>query len=385
MNDRARDVSRAGKRRARLVRTLQAAGVLADPAWRAAFGAVPRHAFLDRFFRAAGDGTWLAVDRTDSEWLDQIYADQVLVTQLDGDPARWEVARETGPVFGVPTSSSSQPAIMAVMLSILAVAPGHRVLEIGTGTGYNAALLCHRLGAANVTTIDIDPALANAARERLADCGYTPTCLATDGADGHPDGAPYDRILATCAVARIPLPWLAQTVSGGLVVTTLHRPLGAGLVRITVGDGATGEGRVLAEDGRFMPLRAHRLTRTARPDETSGTVRQTTLGAEELVSPRSRFEFYAGLLLPEVIATSEAHGAVRLEHPDGSWARHSGGRGPHEVRQGGPRQLWDVVEQAHEQWQSLGCPARDRFGLTVHPDHQELWLDDPNGTHHWPL
>jgi protein-L-isoaspartate O-methyltransferase len=347
MSDRVRGGARAGKRRARLVRTLQSAGVLPDPAWRAAFGAVPRHAFLDRFFRAAGDGTWLAVDRDDGEWLDQVYADQVLVTQLDGDPARWAVARDTGPVFGVPTSSSSQPAIMAVMLSILDVAPGQRVLEIGTGTGYNAALLCHRLGAANVTTVDIDVDLAAVARERLAECGYTPTCLATDGAEGHPGGAPYDRVLATCAVARIPLPWLTQTTPGGLVVTTLHRPLGAGLVRITVGEGATGEGRVLAEDGRFMPLRAHRLTRTARLDETTG--------------------------------------AVRLEHPDGSWVRHSGGHGPHEVWQGGPRRLWDVVERAYQEWQALGRPARDRFGLTVRPDRQELWLDEPAGAHRWSL
>jgi methyltransferase of ATP-grasp peptide maturase system len=385
MNDRARGVARAGKRRARLVRTLQSAGVLLDPAWRAAFGAVPRHAFIDRFFRASRDGTWLAVDQTDDDWLDEVYADQVLVTQLDGDAARWAVARQTGPVFGIPTSSSSQPAIMAVMLSILEVTPGHRVLEIGTGTGYNAALLCHRLGAANVTTVDIDADLATTARERLADCGYTPTCLATDGTDGHPEGAPYDRVLATCAVARIPLPWLAQTAPGGLVVTTLHRPLGAGLVRITVGDGATGEGRVLAEDGRFMPLRAHRLTRTAQLDETTGAIRRTTLSAEELVSPRSRFEFYAGLLLPGVTATSGPQGAVRLEHPDGSWVRHPGGRGPHDVRQGGARNLWDIVEQAYEEWQSLGRPARDRFGLTVRPDRQDLWLDDPDGAHRWSL
>jgi methyltransferase of ATP-grasp peptide maturase system len=346
MSDRTRGVSRAAKGRARLVRTLQAARLLPDPAWRAAFGAVPRHAFLDRFFRVTGDGTWLAVDSGDAGWLDQVYADQVLVTQLDGDPARWAVARETGPVFGVPTSSSSQPAIMAVMLSILDVTPGHRVLEIGTGTGYNAALLCHRLGAANVTTVDIDADLAATARARLAECGYTPTCLASDGAEAQTSGAPYDRVLATCAVARIPLPWLAQTAPGGLVVTTLHRPLGAGLVRLTAGDGATGEGRVLAEDGRFMPLRAHRLTRTAQPDETMGAVRPTTLNADELVSPRSRFEFFAGLLLPDVTATSGEQGAVRLDHPDGSWVRHSGGRGRHEVWQGGPRCLWDVVEQA---------------------------------------
>ena len=158
--------------------------------------------FLGRFFQGVGDGTWIAVDRTDPDWLDQVYADRVLVTQLDDDPTRWRTARETGPVFGVPTSSSSQPAIMAVMLAVLDVTAGQRVLEIGTGTGYNTALLCHRTGDANVTTVDIDAALVATARARLDDCGYHPTCVAGDGIEGYPAGAPYDRVLATCAVAQ---------------------------------------------------------------------------------------------------------------------------------------------------------------------------------------
>lgn len=376
---------RAARRRARLARTLESAGVLPDPAWRDAFADVPRHVFLDRFFRACSDGQWLAVERGDPDWLDQVYSDRVLVTQLDGDPTRWKVARESGPVFGVPTSSSSQPAIMAVMLGVLDVAPGHRVLEIGTGTGYNAALLCHRLGDANITSVDIDTGLVDAARGRLALCGYHPTCVAGDGAEGHAPGAPYDRVLATCAVARIPLPWLAQTVPGGLIVTTLHRPLGAGLVRITVGDGATGQGRVLAEDGRFMPLRAHRLAGITRPDDENGQARPTTLGSDVLVSHRSKFEFYAGLVLPEATAAADPDGTVWLLHPDGSWARHHGRRGRYEVWQGGPRRLWDVIETAYAEWQGLGRPARDRFGITVEPAGQELWLDEPDSGHRWPL
>ncbi|HVV21724.1 MAG TPA: ATP-grasp peptide maturase system methyltransferase [Pseudonocardiaceae bacterium] len=381
-----RRVSRAARRRARLVRALESAGVLADPAWRSAFAEVPRHVFLNRFFRACGDGTWTAVDWSDPDWLDQVYADHVLVTQLDGDPTRWTVARETGPVFGVPTSSSSQPAIMAVMLAILDVADGHRVLEIGTGTGYNAALLCHRLRAANVTTVDIDAELVAAARTRLADCGYRPACVAGDGADGHPAGAPYDRVLATCAVAHIPPAWLAQTVPGGLIVTTLHRPLGAGLVRITVGEDGHGIGRVLAEDGRFMPLRAHRTARMSRPaDERSGVERSTELSGDVLVSHRSRFEFYAGLLLPEATASTDPDGTLWLTDTDGSWVRHVGRRGRYRVWQGGPRNLWDVVEAAFAEWQELGQPARDRFGVSVGPDGQELWLDQPDGRHRWPL
>jgi methyltransferase of ATP-grasp peptide maturase system len=385
MDDRTHRSARAARRRTRLVRALETAGVLDDPAWSSAFGDVPRHAFLDRFFRADARGRWVAVDRTDQGWLDAVYADRVLVTQLDDDPTRWAEARANGPVTGVPTSSSSQPAIMAVMLAALRGAAGHRVLEIGTGTGYNAALLSHRFGERDVTSVDIDPALVETARGRLAEIGYRPTCVAGDGAEGHPDNAPYDRVLATCAVATIPLPWLAQTAPGGLVVTTLHRPLGAGLVRITAGEGATGTGRVLPEDGRFMPLRAHRIVSGARPEHPTGPGRPTVLGSGLLASPRSAFEFYAGLVLPQVATSGEPDDVVWLGHPDGSWVRHVSRGDAHQVWQGGPRALWDDVEAAYEQWLALGEPTRARFGITVAPDRQEIWLDDPTSPHRWPL
>ncbi|MGH3781669.1 MAG: methyltransferase [Pseudonocardiaceae bacterium] len=77
-------------------------------------------------------------------------------------------------------------------------------MEIGTGTGYNTALLCHRLGDAHVTSIDIDPDPVADAREPLAALRYLPTLLAGDGARGASGNAPYDRIIATCAVSTIP-------------------------------------------------------------------------------------------------------------------------------------------------------------------------------------
>ena len=76
------------------------------------------------------------------------------------------------------------PSLMARMLEALDVRDGHRVLEIGTGTGYNAALLCHRLGACNVVSIDIDPTLIVATRKRLAGLGHHPTLVVGDGTAG---------------------------------------------------------------------------------------------------------------------------------------------------------------------------------------------------------
>src|SRR5262249_44579903 len=142
-----------------------------------------------------------AVRRGDPDWLDTVYTNASLVTQLNStlDPQSAD-----GPVHGVPTSSSSAPGLMATFLEAADIRPENRIPEIGAGTGYNAALLCERVGAANVRTIDIDPAITEQARARLATLGYHPTVTLADGDLGLPDHAPYDRIIATCSVHDIP-------------------------------------------------------------------------------------------------------------------------------------------------------------------------------------
>jgi methyltransferase of ATP-grasp peptide maturase system len=365
------------------VTILRNEGALTDPRWIDAFLRVPRHPFLPRFFLPEGDG-WVAMSSEDRGWLNRVYSTNVLVTQLDDDPSRWEAARFDGPLTGTPTSSSSMPSIMAVMLEELQISDGQTVLEIGTGTGYNAALLCQRVGDHNVSTVDIDPVLVEPAVAALAECGFKPVCAVADGAQGFPGRAPFDRVLCTCAVSTIPLAWLEQTVPGGLIVTTLNRPIGAGLLRIVAGKGATGHGRVLARDGRFMPLRADRLSSPAlllaKHATESGSVSRTQVPLNAVLSPSSRFEFYAGLELPNVVALGD-----HLLHDDGSWARHRTIDGAHLVEQGGPRRLWDDVERAHDEWIALGQPSRDRFGVTVTPEAQEFWLDSPRGDHRWSL
>jgi methyltransferase of ATP-grasp peptide maturase system len=376
----------AVRERRRLVRSIRRDGALSDPDWIDAFRQVPRHAFVPRFFVPEGRA-WAAVGHQDPGWLAAAYSDRVLVTQLDDDPAAWHTARRTGPLRGTPTCSSSMPSIMAIMLEALFTAGGNRVLEVGTGTGYNAALLAHRLGSANVSTVDIDGRLVRTARTRLAECGYHPTCEVFDGAQGFPDNAPYDRVLCTCAVSEIPIAWLEQTTPGGFIVTTLNRPIGAGLVRITAGQGGTGYGQVLPGDGRFMPLRAHRLAdvgdllATVHPN--GERARPTELSIRAALSPSSRFEFFAGLALPQTtpVVDPAEPSATFLVHPDGSWVRHDG----YLVTQGGPRPLWDLLEAAHHDWRSLGEPTRERFGLTITPDRQELWLDEPDSKLNWRL
>ncbi|WP_112275145.1 methyltransferase domain-containing protein [Lentzea terrae] len=352
----------AGALRAELADHLLGDGVLHDSKWLKAFRAVPRHEFLPRFYRQLPSGDWERVTAKHPDWLKLVYADRVWVTQFDGDDT------VTG---GTPTCSSSMPTIMAIMLEALEVHTGQKVLEVGTGTGYNAALLCHAVGADNTTTIDVDPNISQRARERLHRNGFFPTCVTGDGALGHPERAPYDRLLAACSVATIPPAWLEQVRPGGLVVTTLHRPIGAGLVRIVSNGDGTGDGRVLVEDGRFMPLRAH-----AHPPTLAGSGpydrTTTTLPLDTVIDPASPFEFFAGLALPGVVA-----GHDWLAHPDGSWVHHHGSH----VDQGGPRRLWELAEQAVVEWHELGKPRRHHFGITVGPDGQFLTL----GERRWHL
>jgi protein-L-isoaspartate(D-aspartate) O-methyltransferase len=157
----------------------------------AALRAVPRHLFLPHLPP------------------EEAYRDDAIVTKRDAD--------------GLPVSSSSQPTIMAIMLAQLGLAPGHRVLEIGAGTGYNAALIRHIVGPSGaVVSVDIDPELTQAARGHLASAGYPDVTVAcTDGAGGWPDGAPYDRVIAAVGVSDLAPAWVAQAAPAARIVVPL--------------------------------------------------------------------------------------------------------------------------------------------------------------------
>ncbi len=172
------------------------------PALAGAFAAVPREAFVAGGFQRR-DGGW--VSPGGDGFLDAVYRDDVLVTKLDG---------------GVPVSSSSQPSLMALMLAALEVGPGDRVLEIGAGTGYNAALL--RALGASVTTVDVQEDVAARARDALESAGIDGVRVLTgDGYEGAP-GERFDRAIVTVGVAGVSPRWLAHTGPGPLIVPVEH-------------------------------------------------------------------------------------------------------------------------------------------------------------------
>jgi protein-L-isoaspartate(D-aspartate) O-methyltransferase len=125
-------------------------------------------------------------------------------------------------------SSISQPSLVAQMLDMLDLRPGMSVLEIGAGTGYNAALIAELVGrGGRVTTIDIDAAITDEAHRNLDATGYgrvRVTC--GDGALGDTTGAPWDRIIVSTGAWEPALEWIAQLSPDG----TLLMPLSLGPV-----------------------------------------------------------------------------------------------------------------------------------------------------------
>jgi hypothetical protein len=106
----------------------------------------------------------------------------------------------------------------------------------------------------------------------------------------------------------------------------------------------------------------------------------------DLLRPHRHFEFYASLELPEVRPVQlDSGNGIALSSSDGSWTRTRRVGHGWEVAQGGPRALWDLAEDAHHRWETLGSPDRSRFGLTVTEDEQTFWLDNPESDLRWPL
>ncbi len=188
-----------------------------------AFRAVPRHLFLPGVA------------------LERVYSDNAIITK-----------RTDGKIV----SSSSQPAIMAIMLEELNPQPGHRVLEIGAGTGYNAALMGHLVGDSGlVVTVDIDEDLVESAREHLGAAGLDRvSVVCRDGGLGYADRAPYDRIILTVGAWDIVPAWWKQLKLGGRLLLPLEV---RGGVQKSVAFDQTGDylESVSVKDCGFMTLR----------------------------------------------------------------------------------------------------------------------------------
>lgn len=385
------DTQQARDLRYAMVQSLARSGILRSRAWRSAFEHVPRHTFVPRYLVDDEHNgqyrplTGAAPDQYD-EWLRRAYDDDVCVTQLNGDDTAWHTAIHDGHAEGTATCSASQPSLIALMLEALNVEHGATVLEIGTGTGYNAALLTHRLGRDAVTSVDIDPVLVYRARSYLFNLGYTPTVEAIDGTLGYAKNAPYDRVLATCSFPYVPPNWITQTKPGGMLLVNLYRPLGGGaLAQLTVTDDGTAEGSFSPEYAGFMLTRSepepHTLQWLNQARQQTGDTRETDI--DGAVLDDKSFAFFAALCVPAVrigLTPQNGNPQTWLLADDGSWAMQTTGKhGRRTVTEHGPQPLWEHLEAAYVSWLTSDRPTRERFGITATEDGQHtFWLDHPS-------
>ncbi|MER5353665.1 methyltransferase, FxLD system [Kitasatospora sp. NPDC002551] len=252
-------------------------GAIRTGAVEAAFRAVPRESFLPGFP------------------LDAAYADNPTCTKADGSGTR--------------ISAASQPAIVALMLEQLGARPGEKVFEAGAGTGVNAAYLGHIVGpGGHVVTVDVDEDLVDGARKHLAEAGITNVdVVLRDGALGHPDGGPYDRVIATVSTSEMPTAWLQQVKPTGRIVLPMRL---RGTASRTIAF-ERGEGGWVSVDDRlavFMPLRgsmddARRTVTLTREGDVTLQVHKdqhAAVDAELLagVLDSERHETWTGVTIP---------------------------------------------------------------------------------------
>ncbi|RKT05305.1 protein-L-isoaspartate(D-aspartate) O-methyltransferase [Streptomyces sp. 3211.6] len=363
---------------------LLTSGLLRAPWLLRAFDAVEREAFVPQTFWLPvqdEDGLWTFVDRSThpTAWQQAVWnPHQSVVTQLDdgGTPP--------GPSAGTFTSSVSALDIVMRKLAALDLESGHTVLEIGTGSGYHTALLSERVGGQRVTTVEIDAYLAATAATTLKSQGYEPVVIAGDGLLGAPGQAPFDRVISTAAVRRIPRAWVEQTHDGGKILTPFGTAYSnAGLLDLTLHDN-------LAQ-GRFIGSAAYMWVRADRPSvdlhvPQESRTRRSPVDPNQVLSAGHLQDFAIGLQVPDVSYSYRGEGAdrrVQFVDEAGTSAtivRYADWWEGDAVTSWGPRDLWAEVTAAFSWYEHHDSPHITRFGVTSDSHHEYAWLDDPSRT-----
>ncbi|GAA2141697.1 ATP-grasp peptide maturase system methyltransferase [Kitasatospora kazusensis] len=373
-------MSTSAELRAALVDQLAEDGTLTEPEWRNAAQVIPRELFAGSFFApipGSNPTSYRPVREGEPGWLEEVYANQTLITQLDGQTRPDDVAE--GTVTGSPSSSSTLPSLVLRMWHQLGTEAGHRVLEIGTGTGYSTALGAHRLGDTNLTSIEYDRVVGGAAAAAIKAAGYTPRLIIGDGMLGDPDGGEYDRLIATCSVRHVPQPWLYQVKPGGKILVTLSGwSFAFGLALLIVTEPGSATGRFLPGYTSFMIARPHdrppRQSLTLMPGDERPTlidpeIISTWTGGwvAQLAAPSAERMGAGGQQILSDVATGSQ--ARTMPNPEGGWT----------VIQRGPLRLWDQVENAVQAWQHAGSPHQEGFGVTITDWAQRVWIGNEDG------
>jgi protein-L-isoaspartate(D-aspartate) O-methyltransferase len=363
--------------RRRLVAEIEQLGALRSASVREAFLRVPREPFLP--------------DVAAREGLEAVYRNELVVTKSDAN--------------GFPLSSSSEPQVMAAMLERLDLREGMRVLEIGTGTGYNAALIKTIVGRrGRVVSVELDREIARRARAALRAGGYAVRVVCADGHLGHAWASPYDRIVLTAGSATIAGAWIDQLVDGGLLELPLRMKAVGPQAITTLRRAGRRLESVSVVPGQFMPLRGGEAAPTHASSlpvkqvlgqggepvlaHLSGKSleRLSTAGWRRLFSldgPRKRslgFRFaawplalYLALEIPEsrLVARWEdlaigvlGRGGRSMAVVEGRW---EGGHRPTRQRMlaYGDGEAEESLEAILQRWKARGCPGLDQLRINV--------------------
>lgn len=291
-------------RREALIERLSTSGVIRSRAIYQAFAAIPREAFIPFFYQYQEEERhWIPRFPTDlpgDAWLEAVYTDESLVTKLSERNA--------------PMCSSSMPSVMARMLEVLDVQPGMSVLEIGTGTGYNAALLATLTGNPTcVTTIEVDAPIAERARDALRRTVGEIQVQIGDGLRGaRGKQAQFDRIIATASCRAFPWAWYHQLAPGGRLVMDLQGGLCVSSFCILEksSDGTRASGSFQMPPLYFMPIQEERIP--AAPGASSPLTNWSPSGDDPLplLLQSDAFRWFAQWCLPGL---SGSQGAIM--HP----------------------------------------------------------------------
>ncbi|MET9931728.1 MULTISPECIES: protein-L-isoaspartate O-methyltransferase [unclassified Streptomyces] len=356
--------------RSRLDAAMQSRGLWPeeDSAWvRGAMAAFPRHRFAPDVVWEWDGRRWVAVDRErePGRWAELVYPEpqDSTVTQITD---------------GLPTSSLSCTQVVADMLDSLMLEPGQSVVELGTGSGWNAALLAHRAGPeGRVVSVETDTGLARVAAERLAAARARVEVRTGDGTAGIAVLEPADRLMATYAVETVPRAWIGQVRHGGRIVFPWGRLGHFALTVAEDGKSATGWLQGLAT---FMGDR-HATGTAASPAPAPGD--ETAADDQEMFEDLTGGHLLFALRVshPGIVVSVEGSGAqarVRLrEETSGRSALVERADGALVAVSGEGRELWAALRTGYQLWRERGQPEQWDFGMTVSPAGQIVWIHDP--------
>lgn len=362
-----------------LVEHLRQKNLFDNPSVDRAFTSIPRHLFLPHLPP------------------EQAYQDNAIPLKYDGS--------------GEMLSSSSQPTMMAIMFQQLALEQGMNVLEIGTASGYNAALMKYVVGAnGHVTSLEIDNELANQAQDNLANAGYSNVNVVnTDAVNGYSPRAQYDRIVSTVGVWDIPSKWLQQLKNQGRLVV----PIWLDGVQVSAAFIPQADGTYLSVDNRpcaFVYLRG--VAAGPRVRKQVGSTSMTFLADEvdkidtvalhllvsddheihTLGSHLNAEDYWYGFQLHMMLNEPDKHVFAVYAIPNGQKAYGMEGNGivlfaPASVAFAGYKDGGSVhsfggadayleMQSQFKQWVAMGRPSSDSLHLRLVPRQ----LDKPNIT-----